>query len=72
MYKSFWQSYVAEHSHDTGSGLTIHPGPLVAVMLCLFVLAAWAAFQIQSRCGECREWPVRCRCPHEHSPADRR
>jgi hypothetical protein len=71
MYKTFWQTYVAEHSHHTGSGLTVHPGPLFAVMVCLFVLTAWAAFQIQSRCADCSEWPVRCRCSSERSHADR-
>jgi hypothetical protein len=72
MYRSFWQNYVAEHSHNGGDGLTIHPGPLFAAVVCLIVLMAWAAFQIQARCGNCGAWPVRCRCPREHSHADRR
>jgi len=71
MYKAFWHQYVLEHSHHDKSALTVNPGPLFAAMVCLIVLMAWAAFQMQSRCSDCREWPVRCRCSREHSPADR-
>lgn len=71
VYKAFWHQYVLEHSHHDKSALTVNPGPLFAAMVCLIVLMAWAAFQMQSRCSDCREWPVRCRCSREHSPADR-
>jgi len=71
MYKSFWQNYVAEHSHHDGGGLTIHPGPLFAAVVCVILLMMWAAFQMQARCADCRAWPVRCRCSRPHSHADR-
>jgi hypothetical protein len=72
MYKAFWHQYVLEHSQHSSSALTVNPGPLFAVTVCLLVLMAWAAFQMQARCSDCREWPVRCRCSREHSHADRR
>ena len=65
MYRHFWQQYVQEHAahgHDT---VTVNPGPLFAATLCLFVLLCWTAYQVQSRCVECRAWPVRCRCERE-------
>ena len=67
MYKTFWHQYVQRHSPHDGSTLTVDPGPLFAVMICLFVLMAWATYQMQSRCSDCREWPVRCRCSREHA-----
>ena len=64
---SFRHSYLLQHTHHGGGGLTIHPGPLFAAVVCLIVLMAWAAFQMQARCGDCRAWPVRCRCSREHA-----
>ena len=49
MYKAFWHQYVLEHSHHEKSVLTVNPGPLFAAMVCLIVLMAWAAFQMQVR-----------------------
>jgi hypothetical protein len=72
MYKAFWHQYVEQHSPHGGSTLSVSPGPLFAAMVCLFVLMAWATYQMQSRCTDCREWPVRCRCSEEHSHADHR
>ena len=66
MYKSFWQHYVHEHAGQ-GSSLTVNPGALFAATLCLFVLACWAANQVQSRCGACGSWPVACRCSRERA-----
>jgi hypothetical protein len=71
MYKAFWHQYVQQHSPHGGSALTVNPGPLFAAMVCLLVLLAWAAFQMQARCADCREWPVRCRCSREHSHTHR-
>jgi hypothetical protein len=34
--------------------------------LCLFVVACWAAYQIQSRCHSCGAIPARCRCDGAH------
>jgi hypothetical protein len=67
-YVQFWRHYVATHA-SSGSSFEFDPAALVAVSLCLFVLACWAAHQIQSRCATCGAWPVRCRCPGGHTPA---
>jgi hypothetical protein len=67
MYKTFWHEYVAQHSDHGGTALTVNPGPLFAVLVCLIVLMAWAAFQMQLRCADCRAWPVRCRCSRERA-----
>ncbi|HEY7259367.1 MAG TPA: hypothetical protein VH459_09865 [Gaiellales bacterium] len=72
MYKTFWQHYAQQHAHHGGSALTVNPGPLFAAAVCLVVLMAWAAFQIQARCADCREWPVRCRCSRQHAHTDER
>jgi hypothetical protein len=69
---SFRHTYLLQHPHHDGTGLTIHPGPLFATVVCLIVLMAWAAFQMQARCGDCRAWPVRCRCSSGHSHSDGR
>jgi hypothetical protein len=61
----FWHTYVAAHpGHNVFS---FDPASAFAVAVCLFVLACWAAAQIQSRCGECAAVPARCRCPREHA-----
>jgi hypothetical protein len=60
----FWRQYARQHA-NSGPGLTISPGALFGVCMCLFLLACWAAYQTQSRCGECDAWPVRCRCSQD-------
>jgi hypothetical protein len=68
MYKNFWHEYLQQHAaHNAGTTITVNPAALFAVTLCLFVLACWAAHQIQSRCGGCGAWPVRCRCTRERA-----
>jgi hypothetical protein len=59
----FWHGYVTAHpGHHV---LSFDPGSAFAVTVCLFVLACWAAAQIQSRCGECASVPARCRCARD-------
>jgi hypothetical protein len=60
-YKHFWQHWVQQHATDRG-GWTLNPGAAFAALLCLFLLSCWVAHQTQSRCSECEQWPVRCRC----------
>ena len=60
-YVHFWNTYTHQHASHGGGG-SIDPSALFAACLCLFVLACWAAYQVQSRCARCGAWPVRCRC----------
>jgi len=71
MYQAFRHHYLQQHSHH-GSTLTVHAGPLFGATVCLILLTAWAAFQMQARCGDCRAWPVRCRCTREQPRTDER
>ncbi len=66
-YTRFWHNYIQQHGGHGGSTLSVDPAALFAVAMCLFLLACWAAYQTQSRCVECRSWPVRCRCGSAHS-----
>jgi hypothetical protein len=64
-YTNFWHRYLHEHaaSHTGGgAGLSLDPAALFAVAVCLFVIACWAAYQLQSRCPDCGAIPARCRC----------
>jgi len=61
-YVHFWTVYTRQHASHGGRGGSIDSGALFAACLCLFILACWAAHQVQSRCMRCGSWPVRCRC----------
>jgi hypothetical protein len=62
----FWHHYLLAHpSHGV---LTFHPADAFGAALCLMLIACWAAFQVQSRCGDCAALPVRCRCDREQNP----
>jgi hypothetical protein len=61
-YTHFWHNYVQQHANGGGPALTFDPAAAFAAAVCLFFLACWAAYQIQSRCGSCGAIPARCRC----------
>jgi hypothetical protein len=62
-YTHFWHHYVQQHANNGGgSTLTFDPAAAFAAAVCLFLVACWAAYQIQARCGHCGAIPARCRC----------
>jgi hypothetical protein len=61
-YTHFWHQYVQQHANGGGTTLTFNPAAAFAAAVCLFFLACWAAYQLQSRCGGCGAIPARCRC----------
>jgi hypothetical protein len=61
-YTTFWHHYVHQHANGGGPALTVNPAAAFAVAVCLFLIACWAANQIQSRCEGCGAIPARCRC----------
>ena len=61
-YTHFWHNYVQQHASGSGSTLTFDPAMAFAAAVCLFLVACWAAYQIQSRCGSCGAIPARCHC----------
>jgi hypothetical protein len=62
-YTNFWHRYLHEHAAN-GAGSTVHidPGAAFAAAVCLFLVACWAAYQLQARCLDCGAIPARCRC----------
>jgi hypothetical protein len=62
--------YIITHPVRHGN-VTLDHGALVGVLICLVLLAGWAAWQSRFRCAECGSWPVRCRCTQPAHP-DRR
>jgi hypothetical protein len=60
-FEKFWHQYARQHPAHGGS-IHIDPATMFAIVLCLTILLAWCAFQIQGRCGECGSVPARCRC----------
>jgi hypothetical protein len=65
-FVQFWRHFLQQHAAHGGSGLTVDPAAAFAAAMCLFVVACWAAYQIQSRCGSCGAIPARCRCDGAH------
>jgi hypothetical protein len=64
-YTTFWHHYVQQHANSGGgSTLTVNPGAAFAAAGCIFLVACWAAYQLQSRCDHCGAIPARCHCVH--------
>jgi hypothetical protein len=57
-----WHQYFLQRPGGHTAPLTVNPGAAVAAVVCLFLIACWAAYQVQSRCGSCGAIPARCHC----------
>jgi hypothetical protein len=64
-YTHFWHQYLQQRPDTPGGTLVLNPAAAFAVVVCLLLIACWAAHQIQSRCGSCGAIPARCQC-HRH------
>ena len=64
-YVHFWRQYVHQHGGAGGSTVIVDPAAAFAAVVCLFVIACWVAYQVQSRCEDCGAIPARCRCRRE-------
>ncbi len=61
-YTHFWHQYLQQRPENPGGTLMLNPAAAFAAVVCLLVIACWAAYQIQSRCGSCGAIPARCHC----------
>lgn len=57
-----WHQYLQQRPGGQNAPLTFDPAAAFAAVVCLLVIAFWAAYQLQSRCGSCGAIPARCHC----------